>query len=61
MLRPNFKGKGLYNRIRFFWAHSGLHVLDDRVHLDESFSTGPRSTYADENSLSYDVGPHHLH
>jgi hypothetical protein len=38
-------------------THSGL--LYNRVRLDKSFSMGPRSTSGDENSLRYDLGPHH--
>ena len=34
-------------------------LLHDRVHLYESFRMSPRSTSEDENSLWYDVGPHH--
>ena len=36
---------------------SGL--LHDRVRLDKSFPMGPCSTSGDENSLRYDLGPHH--
>jgi hypothetical protein len=38
---------------------SMLGLLHDRVRLDESFPMGPCSTSGDENSLRYDVGPHH--
>jgi hypothetical protein len=33
--------------------------LYDRVRLDESFPMSPCSTSGDENSLRYDLGPHH--
>ena len=34
-------------------------LLAHRVRLDESFPMGPCSTSGDENSLRYDLGPHH--
>jgi hypothetical protein len=40
-----------------FLADSGL--LHDRVRLDKSFPMGPCSTSGDQNSLRYDLGPHH--
>ena len=51
------KHGGPYNRICDFLADSGL--LHDRVRLDKSFPMGPYSTSGDENSLRYDLGPHH--
>ena len=34
-----------------------LWVSCDRVRLDESFLMGPCSTFGDENSLRYGLGP----
>jgi hypothetical protein len=55
--RQHIKGGGPYTPICDFLADSGL--LHDRVRLDESFSMGSCSTSGDQNSLRYDLGPHH--
>ena len=44
-------------QIDFFFGKNLL--LAHRVRLDESFPMGPCSTSGDENSLRYDLGPHH--
>jgi hypothetical protein len=55
--REKVKGGGPYRAICDFLTDSGL--LHDRVRLDQSFPMGLCSTSGDQNSLRYDLGPHH--
>jgi hypothetical protein len=45
------------SQIEFFFGKNLL--LAYRVRLDKSFPMGSCSTSGDENSLRYDLGPHH--